>query len=258
MTLSRHLMVLAAMHEEMAALRNALAEYPYIEKEGSSLFKLNYRTYELFSRQVTLVQTGMGPVNAALSLLAVLDSMQSATRELPVDAILLLGVGGALHTDLNIGDLVVAHRILQHDSCSSLDFGAVHMVPGVLILNRDDASNHDPRAVCDEGLFKIMMTSLPKAVPGTLISGSEFVGTVARKKELALLAEDACLVDMEGAGIAQLATRIGIPFIVAKTVADRLKPEGTIESDFRSCLNFAAGNAAQALQALLGSLNSGK
>jgi adenosylhomocysteine nucleosidase len=83
-----------------------------------------------------------------------------------------------------------------------------------------------------------------------VLSGNEFVGTLDRKRAIAALHGEALLVDMEAAGVAQIAHRIGLPFVVAKTVSDRLQPDGTIESDFRRCLEAAARNAASVLRKL--------
>jgi len=51
---------------------------------------------------------------------------------------------------------------------------------------------------------------------------------------------------MEGAGVALAADRYGVPFAAAKTVADRLAPDGsTIESDFSLTLRASAAHAAE-------------
>ena len=49
---------------------------------------------------------------------------------------------------------------------------------------------------------------------------------------------------MEACAIAQVATKYSIPFIIAKTVSDKLNPDGSIESDFQKFLKLASRNAA--------------
>jgi hypothetical protein len=45
--------------------------------------------------------------------------------------------------------------------------------------------------------------------------------------------------------VALVAERYGVRFGVAKTVADRLAPDGSIDSDFVRCLHSASAHAAQ-------------
>jgi 5'-methylthioadenosine/S-adenosylhomocysteine nucleosidase len=185
-------------------------------------------------------------VNAALAL-------GSLVEDLDVDAAILLGVGGALAPGLDIGDVVVSSRVLQHDSYSSLDGGDVRMIPGDLILRYETLQGYESSVPADPALLRWIESRLPGGSYrlGTLLSGNEFVGTTARKSTIAALHPEALLVDMEGAGVAQLCRRVGLPFVVIKTVADRLAPDGTIQSDFLKCLEAAAANASGIFSRLL-------
>jgi 5'-methylthioadenosine/S-adenosylhomocysteine nucleosidase len=237
------LLVIAAMEEEERALAKELGSRPHGESalELSHKLGIQARTYRHGGREVHLVRSGMGPVNAALAV-------AMATERLAVDAVLLLGVGGALVPGLSIGDLVVSRRVLQHDYFASLDFGHARMRAGEIVFNQEQAEAHLATIDADSRLVEALAGT---ARVGTVLSGNEFVGTVERKRAIAVLHEEALLVEMEAAGVAQACLRLGLPFVVAKTVADRLQPDGSIESDFRRCLEAASANAATSLRSLL-------
>lgn len=231
------------MREEAAALRDVLAESPERETVVGGALGVRVRSHRVFGHVLHLAECGVGPVNAALAVAA-------AAQELSIGGVVLLGVGGAVSPSLRIGDAVVSTRVLQHDSYSSLDFGDVRMAPGEYVLTAEQARAHVAELRADAELIALVSRD-GETHSGTVLSGSEFVGTTARKLAIARLAVDAMLVDMEAAGVAQVASRLKIPFVVVKTVADRLHPDGSIEQDFQTCLNAAAKNAAHVLRRCL-------
>jgi adenosylhomocysteine nucleosidase len=237
----RHWLLLAAMDEEEEAVLEVLKTYPAREWELSPRAGVRGRLFELGDgRRLGLLRTGIGGANAVLATSLACES----SEETRPDAIVLLGVGGALVPELEIGELVVARKVLQHDSLCTFDSGDFLMRSGDLVLTAEQARACDPILPAHAGLVDWLMAEFPDARPGTLVSGGEFAGRTGRKSELASLAPDAILVDMEGAGVAWTAARYGVPFVVAKTVADRLEPDGTIGQDFVRCLRSSAGHAA--------------
>ncbi len=57
---------------------------------------------------------------------------------------------------------------------------------------------------------------------------------------------------MESAAVALVAKKIGLPFAVIKTIADRLNPDGSISSDYNRFLKHAAGTASQVISLIIG------
>ncbi|MBS1962132.1 MAG: 5'-methylthioadenosine/S-adenosylhomocysteine nucleosidase [Bdellovibrionales bacterium] len=244
---TRDLLVVVAMEEEERAVLEVLSGFPVETGEAGRRTRVPYRKFAVGERTVTLARSGIGPVNAGIAVTLLAES-------LAFDAILLFGVGGAVSTKLAIGDVVVSDGVFQHDSFSSLDFGNAHMPSGKYVLAADDVGRHPPLRMSGAELLEWFATVHREDRPyhrGVILSGNEFVGTVKRKREIALLHPEALLVDMEAAGVAHAAERLGLPFLVVKTVSDRLSPDGSIESDFRKCLDAAAANAATCLRALL-------
>jgi adenosylhomocysteine nucleosidase len=233
--------------EEAALLAEIGGAEAMIEHRIEGRVEVRYREPRQPPRghRFLVAQSGVGGVNAALTATLIAQARPE------VDALVLLGVGGALITDLRIGELVVSTCVLQHDSFASLPTGDVRMFPGALLLTREDAATHVAPAQADPALRRWILEAAPQARSGAVLSGAEFVGTVERKQAIAALHGEALLVDMEAAGVAQIARRLGLPFVVAKTVTDRLQPDGTIANDFVACLRAAAANAGRVMHGLL-------
>jgi adenosylhomocysteine nucleosidase len=242
----KSILVLAALQQEEEAL------VALLKCDGAGLKRvvldpqlgIEATVAQVCGKSVTIVRCGIGAVNSGLTLYA-------AAKFQAIDAVVLLGVGGALTPELDIGDLVVSTRVLAHDYFYSFDQGDVRIRPGALVLTSDEAQGHVAEFEASADLLQVFRDSGHRIVEGAVLSGNEFAGRLERKRFLAGLHPEAKLVEMEGSGIAQVALRLGLPFIIAKTVSDRLKPEGTIESDFVACLEGACENAATILHSLL-------
>ncbi len=247
----RNLLILAAMAEEEAALLKELAAIPGVHSSSRKIsprLGIEVQEFTVGARRVQIARSGIGPVNAALTVAMIFEQSP------PPDEILLLGVGGSLTPELEMGELVISDRIIQHDSFSSLDTGDHRMRAGDYILSIEEVAHKEVEILADPELstwLEERSRSETRVHRGAILSGNEFVGRSARKLELARLHPRALLVDMEAAGVAQIAHRLGVPFVVAKTVADRLHPDGSISTDFSQSLEAAAANAARALRIAL-------
>jgi 5'-methylthioadenosine/S-adenosylhomocysteine nucleosidase len=237
------LFVVCAMPEELAAAERVLVQAGARRESKEWPLGVESRHFQLSGgRSLTLLQSGVGLVNAAVTLGVGFSQMRP-------EGVVLLGVGGALQPELEVGEALVVSRVLQHDSVSSMECGIYPMAPGSFFPDRASVEGHEPSFVTDPGITNWLEQALDAgARRGTLISGSEFVGAVERKRALGRLARDAWLVDMEGAAVAQVAVRAGVPFGILKTVADRLSPDGSIGHDFVRTLNAAAQSAARVLE----------
>lgn len=243
----KNLIVLAAMAEEEASLLSELGAGFVGQRTFGKRLPAVAKDFRLGDVEVIVARSGMGMVNAALTLQTLVENQPAA------DAVMLLGVGGSIVPGLEIGDLVLSTAVLQHDYFASHDFGDARMLPGDIIYTEEQAKVYDALTPADRRLVEMIGSSV-KEIPvheGVVVSGNEFVGTAARKRFLSSLCKDSLLVEMEAAGVAQVCRKLNLPFVVVKTVADRLEPDGTIASDFRSCLDAAARNAAIVLKDFL-------
>lgn len=195
------------------------------------------------SREFLLCKSGVGLVNAAL----VTDALITHYH---VDAIVLLGAGGSLNDSLQIGDAVLAHSILQHDSVFIDENGHTLMRAGTLYLSEPAEKHPTPTIPTSKMLTQRIAEGTPCKM-GTILSGSSFAATRAEKERLATLAVDALLVEMEAAGVALTCERYKVPFAVVKTVSDRLDVGHGIAADYKNFLSHAANTAASIAKRLM-------
>jgi len=99
--------VVGAMSEEIALLRNAL-ENPQVQTRGMR----DYWQGSLFGRSVVLAFSRWGKVASASTVTTLIEFFE-------VDLVVFTGVAGALAPDLDIGDIVIAESLMQHDMDAS-------------------------------------------------------------------------------------------------------------------------------------------
>lgn len=240
----RDLLILVAMEVEERAI---LKQVDHEEVLISALFGITAKKATVGKHNVWILRSGVGAVNAALATALFMEKVSP-------DAILLMGVGGALSPDLNMGDIVIARHLVQHDSIFTGENGIELMAPGELFVSLAPHERRAARFAANPVLniwVKNMLGDSTSVREGTILSGAEFAATATRKQELAGRDPEALLVEMEAAGVAQVALKAGIPFLTVKTVADRLNPDQGVASDYSNFLEAASDHAAQVAHGVL-------
>jgi 5'-methylthioadenosine/S-adenosylhomocysteine nucleosidase len=235
----KNILFICALPEEKEAVKNVLGSHG-IEVEVSKQLNLNILKFENENNTTYLSESGMGNVNAGVNLALILSNIL-------IDEIILIGVGGALIEGLEIGDLILSREVVQHDYYSSLNSGNHLMKPGDLHLSEDDTVDYNPIMQSSASSIDISLIKHDelKIHRGLVSSGSEFVGTSHRKRTINEITNNAILVDMEASAVANVAIKFNIPFLIAKTVSDKLNSDGSIENDFVRFLECASRNAAE-------------
>ena len=95
--------IISAMQEEIASLQHMLK----VEKKIVKGMRTYYQGI-LFNRKVILVFSRWGKVASATTATQLLN-------EFEIDEILFTGVAGAVHPDINIGDIIIGSELYQHD-----------------------------------------------------------------------------------------------------------------------------------------------
>jgi len=232
------ILFICALPEEKKALTDILPPLTGSQCLNSSL-SLDVEHYQEGCLDIYVSQSGMGNVNAGAKLALILAQFK-------IDQIVLIGVAGALHPKLRIGDMVLSSQVIQHDYYSSLKEGNYLMKPGDLILSCDQAHDYNPILESFESQLQLpaLQHQSINVLEGIVASGNEFVGTAARKNSIHAQCQNALIVDMEASAIAHIANSFQVPFLIAKTVSDELHSDGSISSDFSSFLLNASRNAA--------------
>lgn len=221
--------IIGAMPEELAALLEPLSR-PNRSREGA--FTLTRG--RLDGHRVLVAQCGIGKVNAAA--LTTLMILRGAER------LIFTGVAGAVDPGLAVGDLVISRDAVQHDlDVTALGY-ARGQVPGEAM-----SWPADPHL---QTIALEAAQSLPgvKAVLGRIASGDQFVASAERVRWLRESLQATC-VEMEGAAMAQVCAKWGVPFVIIRSISDTA--DHSAGTDFREFTPLAAERAVQVVRQIL-------
>ena len=213
--------IVAAMHEELGAL---LARMP--DEQRVRIAGRDFWLGHLHGQPVVAVLSRIGKVAAAVTATVLLERFG-------VRAIVFTGVAGGLAPGVNVGDVVVASELLQHDLDASPIFPKYEVpLMGIARFAADvamaDALSgvaedvlRDPVALIGQTAVDAFGIRAPKVHRGLLVSGDRFVSTSAESAALRRDLPDALAVEMEGAAMAQVCHDYGVPFAAMRTISDR-------------------------------------
>ena len=95
--------IIGAMELEVSTLRSLMDIEKTVEKAS-----LKFYEGKLEGKDIVLVQCGIGKVNSALCA-------QILISEFNVDAVVNTGVAGAIHSSLDVNDIVISTEAIQYD-----------------------------------------------------------------------------------------------------------------------------------------------
>lgn len=209
------------MHEELGALLALMPDEQRVRVAGRDFW-----AGHLHGRPVVAVLSRIGKVAAAITATVLLERFG-------VRAIVFTGVAGGLAPGVNVGDVVVATQLLQHDLDASPIFPKYEVpLMGLSRFAADAAIGdalaavaretlRDPVALVGQEAVDEFGLRSPKVHRGLLVSGDRFVSTTAESEALQRALPDALAVEMEGAPVAQVCHDYGVPFAAMRTISDR-------------------------------------
>lgn len=238
------ILLLAAMPEEIEALKPRL--------EGVSASRVAGREVlrgRLAGESVVLAFARWGKVAAASTAAQLI--MQERPR-----AVIFTGIAGALQDDLEVGDLVVARELYQHDLDAS-PFYAPTVVP---LLGRAalpaDAALASGLIVAAERWRQEDPAAAPRRIlHADVATGDQVIGSAAAREQVRGRVPSAACVEMEGAAVAQVCDEFGLPFACLRLISDRADERLTPDEVFALARRSGAG-AAEILARWLGGVSA--
>ena len=207
--------IIAAMQEEMQEIQKIMDNV-----KETKIYDLNFIIGEISNYKVVLVEAGIGKVN---------------------DAIINVGSAAASNEKLNIGDIVIANKLVQHD----FDITAFGHPKGY-ISNVGQYLESDKELVINiEKAIKKIDNNKFKTIIGTIASGDIFCTEINMKDKIKSKF-NADAIEMEGAAIAQVCKLDNIPFIVIRGISD--SPNGNNKVTFEEYLEQASQRCAELIE----------
>jgi adenosylhomocysteine nucleosidase len=233
---------MAALPEELQELLDLMPDEACVRRAGRTFW-----VGHLDGQPIVAVLSGIGKVAAALTATALCQTFG-------VRGILFTGVAGGLGAAVNVGDVVVADALVQHDMDASPLFPR-HVVPEFGHAELPvPASWSDALASAVEEVLPAWAHAPERAALGLLgptmhrglvLSGDRFVSSLSEVEALRLALPQALAVEMEGAAVAQICLAHGLPFAVVRTISDRA--DASAHVDFARFVQSVASAASLAV-----------
>jgi len=245
--------IVAAMHEELGALLAAMPDERRVRIAGRDFW-----VGHLHGQPVVAVLSRIGKVAAATTATVLLERFGAR-------AIVFTGVAGGLAEGVEVGDVVVATKLLQHDLDASPIFPkyevpltgharfAVDTTLGDALAAAARELLSDPVALLGQQVVDDFGLAAPRVHRGLVVSGDRFVSTASESLALRADLPDALAVEMEGAAVAQVCHDYGVSFAAVRTISDRA--DDSAHADFMRFVSVVASRYSVALvDAWLGAL----
>ncbi len=212
--------IIGAMEEEIT---NILEDMNVVTTKNALGLDFHLGSLNNSGHSIVLVRSGIGKVNAALCTQVLIDLFA-------VDAIINVGVAGAVDNNVKIGDIVISSDAVQHD----FDTSALGDEPG--IISRMDTSVFAADKNLVETAKKVVSDIGFPVYVGRIASGDQFVSDPAVKERIANLFNPLCC-EMEGGAIAHTCYLNKVPFVIIRAISDNAEEGSDVnyERFFREC-----------------------
>ena len=226
--------IIGAMAQEVADLKDKMDGISITTRAGMDFF-----SGSLEGKQVVVVQSGIGKVNAAICTQILIDAFQ-------VDGLINSGIAGSLNNEINIGDVVISTDTVQHDFkiLGLGDFSPVGQIPGLDVL----AFPADAHLVEQAYLACQRVNPDIQAFKGRIATGDQFIASKEAKDDIVFHLDPLC-TEMEGGAVGQVAYLNQVPYVVIRAISD--KADGSAVMDFEEFQEKAIDHSIKLVLELL-------
>lgn len=201
--------IISALAEEQQGLLEAL-ESPVTRVHGMR----EYTAGTLWEIDAVCVLSRIGKVAAAMTAAILVEKFG-------VTHIVFTGVAGSGDAQVNVGDIVVADSLVQHDMDASPLFPRFEVPLTGLTRFATDVALTERLAAAAAKTTRVHR--------GLIASGDQFIGRLQQITALKTALPDLLAVEMEGAAVAQVCFELGISFAVIRTISDNANDEAAVD-----------------------------
>ena len=193
-----------------------------------NIYEKTFYIGNIESKEIVLVKSNVGKVNSARVCQLLIDNFN-------VELVINVGTAGSVDNSLDIGDVVVATKLVQYDF-DVTPFGR----------KLGEIENIGEYIEVDKNLLQLFDGIYVKK--GIIASGDKFIVNKEEKDNIRKLFCALC-IDMESAGIAQVCYLDKVPFLVIRSITDKL--DGSSKIDFETFLESSSKGVANILKEVL-------
>ena len=223
--------IICAMEEEKEQVALHLNDMHVVLEQAG----LTFEEGTAAGRTVYVVVAGIGKVNSALCTQIMIDKLDP-------EAVLNIGVAGALDDQLEQGDIVSSETAQQHD------FDTTQLGDPKGVISRMDTSIFP----ADADLIQAAEAAAAEAGLnyrlGKVVSGDQFIAQNDKKEELIQLFQGTC-AEMEGAAMAHVCYLNRKLWLILRSISD--KADGEAELSYPEFLPLACKRAGVLFQHII-------
>jgi len=223
--------IIGAMEEEVALLRSKL------ENQTTEIYAgFEYYLGQIADKQIVLLRSGIGKVNAAISTAILLQIFKP-------DYVINTGSAGGFHTDLEVGDIVISSAVCHHD-VDVTPFGYdLGQVPGLPACFLPDQKLIDAAKNSIESLKEVTH------MHGLIATGDRFMHQPEDVNNTRKNFPEMIACEMEAAAVAQVCHTFDKPFVIIRSLSDIAGKENA--KTFEQYLEQAATHSAKVILGML-------
>ena len=195
--------IIFAMEEELTSF---LKDKEIIETK--KIYELKFYKLNISSKDVIVVESGVGKVNSARTTQILIDYFKPRL-------ILNIGVAGGLDSKINVLDIVIGERLVQYD----FDITEFNHNRGYIPKIGDYIDSDSELINKIYNLGKELNLNIYK---GTIATGDRFITDINVRLDINKEFKALCN-EMEGASIAQVCKLCNIPFLVIRSISDSIE-----------------------------------
>ena len=215
--------IIVAEEKELNAVKNIMKNI-----EEINIYEKTFYKGTIENKNIVVVKSNVGKVISSRVCQILIDKFKPAL-------VINIGTAGSVNNKLDIGDVVVADKLVQYDF-DVTPFGR----------KLGEIENIGEYIEVDKNLLNLFNNT--NVIIGTIATGDKFIVNPEEKNNIKNIFNALC-IEMEGASIAQVCFLDKVPFLVIRSITD--KPDESSKIDFDTFLESSSIKAANILKEIL-------
>lgn len=191
--------IIGAMQVEIEVIKKSMSVI-----DSAMISQIDFVRGEWCGHEIIVAVSGVGKVNAALCT-------QAMIMQYRPDILINTGVAGGVGDNVELLDVVIADKVVQHDVDTTALGDPMGMVSGIKLI--------EIPCQCQAILKMLKLIDDERILFGTIASGDQFIADEQKNKNIGEQFH-AKAIDMESGSIGQVCYVNQIPCCIIRTISD--------------------------------------